>query len=207
MKPFYAWNTPCSHPVPLDSKTSAKCARIRKRWRRGRFPIALIGEKADLAYAYDYLGAGADTLNEVIAGRHSFAETLKKAELEVKKNPPKDKSLQVLAFEEVARKMELKQQYEQLRNMIVYELGLPGGFWTDFEQTLYRLEQEHERDMELAEYLRQEAEWQRRIKIDRMQEVALEVVVVLVMLAYLAALIWSVMLHRGNRLDVWLPSP
>ena len=91
--------------------------------------------------------------------------------------------------------------------MIVYELGLPGGFWTDFEQTLYRLEQEHERDMELAEYLRQEAEWQRRIKIDRMQEVALEVVVVLVMLAYLAALIWSVMLHRGNRLDVWLPSP
>ena len=134
-------------------------------------------------------------------------QELKKAELEVKKNPPKDKSLQVLAFEEVARKMELKQQYEQLRNMIVYELGLPGGFWADFEQTLYRLEQEHERDMELAEYLRQEAEWQRRIKIDRMQEVALEVVVVLVMLAYLAALIWSVMLHRGNRLDVWLPSP
>jgi len=49
-----------------------------------------------------------------LRSRGSLAPT----ELEVKKNLPKDKSLQVLAFEEVARKMELKQQYEQLRNMI-----------------------------------------------------------------------------------------
>jgi len=131
-------------------------------------------------------------------------QTLKQAELEVKKNPPKGKSLQVLAFEEVARKMELKQQYEQLRNMIIYELGLPGGFWADFEQTLFRLEQEHERDMELAEQMQRELEWQRRVKLDQMQEVALEVVIVLVMLAYLVALIWSVMLHQKSRLGVWL---
>jgi len=131
-------------------------------------------------------------------------QTLKQAELEVKKNPPKGKSLQVLAFEEVARKMELKQQYEQLRNMIIYELGLPGGFWADFEKTLFRLEQEHEREMELAEQMQRELEWQRRVKLDQMQEVALEVVIVLVMLAYLVALIWSVMLHQRNRLGVWL---
>ena len=37
-------------------------ARIRKRWRQGPFPIGLIGEKADLTYNYDYLGAGAETL-------------------------------------------------------------------------------------------------------------------------------------------------
>src|SRR5918998_2129576 len=37
-------------------------ARIRKRWRAGNFPIALIGEKADLTYPYDYLGAGAESL-------------------------------------------------------------------------------------------------------------------------------------------------
>jgi NADH-quinone oxidoreductase subunit G len=37
-------------------------SRIRKRWRMGEFPIALIGEKADLTYPYDYLGAGPDTL-------------------------------------------------------------------------------------------------------------------------------------------------
>src|SRR6185295_2824020 len=40
----------------------------------------LIGEKVDLTYPYDYLGAGPDTLTELVAGKHSFAETLKKAE-------------------------------------------------------------------------------------------------------------------------------
>jgi NADH-quinone oxidoreductase subunit G len=37
-------------------------ARIRKRWRAGKFPIALIGERADLTYDYNYLGAGPETL-------------------------------------------------------------------------------------------------------------------------------------------------
>ena len=54
-------------------------ARIRKRWKRGNFPIALIGEEADLTYAHEYLGAGAATLKEVVAGKHSFAKTLKAA--------------------------------------------------------------------------------------------------------------------------------
>jgi NADH-quinone oxidoreductase subunit G len=55
-------------------------ARIRKRWRTGDFPIGLIGERADLTYAYDYLGAGPDTLAELAAGRHAFADALKRAE-------------------------------------------------------------------------------------------------------------------------------
>ncbi len=55
-------------------------ARIRKRWRAGKFPVALIGEKVDLTYPYDYLGAGPDTLTELVAGKHSFAEVLKGAE-------------------------------------------------------------------------------------------------------------------------------
>jgi NADH-quinone oxidoreductase subunit G len=37
-------------------------ARIRKRWRAGKFPIAVIGERADLTYDYSYLGAGPETL-------------------------------------------------------------------------------------------------------------------------------------------------
>jgi NADH-quinone oxidoreductase subunit G len=55
-------------------------ARIRKRWRAGKFPIGVIGEKADLTYAYDYLGAGADTLADVAAGKGAFAEAFRKAE-------------------------------------------------------------------------------------------------------------------------------
>jgi NADH-quinone oxidoreductase subunit G len=53
-------------------------ARIRKRWRAGKFPIGVIGPKADLTYAYDYVGAGPETLGTV--ARHSFAEALRKAE-------------------------------------------------------------------------------------------------------------------------------
>jgi NADH-quinone oxidoreductase subunit G len=37
-------------------------ARIRKRWLKGDFKVSLVGEKADLTYDYDYLGAGADSL-------------------------------------------------------------------------------------------------------------------------------------------------
>jgi NADH-quinone oxidoreductase subunit G len=53
-------------------------ARIRKRWRAGKFPIGVIGPKADLTYTYDYLGAGPETLAAIT--RHSFADTLRKAE-------------------------------------------------------------------------------------------------------------------------------
>src|SRR5947207_2006945 len=52
-------------------------ARIRKRWRMGGFPIGLIGERADLTYSYDYLGAGPQTLSDVASGAHEFGTVLK----------------------------------------------------------------------------------------------------------------------------------
>ncbi|NTF31577.1 NADH-quinone oxidoreductase subunit NuoG [Rhizobium skierniewicense] len=57
-------------------------ARIRKRWRRGGFPIAVIGEASELRYEYEYLGSGTDTLSDLASGSHSFVEKLKAA-----KNP------------------------------------------------------------------------------------------------------------------------
>ncbi len=54
-------------------------ARIRKRWLKGNFPIGVIGEHADLTYHYQYLGAGTDTLNQVVAGQ-GFGEILAKAQ-------------------------------------------------------------------------------------------------------------------------------
>ena len=41
-------------------------ARIRKRWLRGDFKVSVIGEQADLTYTYDYLGAGPETLAEIV---------------------------------------------------------------------------------------------------------------------------------------------
>ncbi len=57
-------------------------ARIRKRWRTGQLKVGVIGPKADLTYDYDHIGAGTDSLNDLAAGKHSFAEVLKNA-----KNP------------------------------------------------------------------------------------------------------------------------
>ncbi|KQW22900.1 NADH dehydrogenase [Afipia sp. Root123D2] len=54
-------------------------ARIRKRWRTGQLKIGMIGEKADLTYKYEHIGAGVDTLGELAAGKHSFADVLKTA--------------------------------------------------------------------------------------------------------------------------------
>ena len=54
-------------------------ARIRKRWRMGELPIGLIGEQADLRYAHEYLGAGPETLKELVDGSNKFAAKLKRA--------------------------------------------------------------------------------------------------------------------------------
>ena len=57
-------------------------ARIRKAWRANNMPIGVIGEAGELRYSYELLGAGTDTLAEVVDGKHKFAKVLKSA-----KNP------------------------------------------------------------------------------------------------------------------------
>jgi NADH-quinone oxidoreductase subunit G len=57
-------------------------ARIRKRWRTGQLKVGVIGARPDLTYAYDYIGAGTESLGDLAAGKHSFADVLKNA-----KNP------------------------------------------------------------------------------------------------------------------------
>ncbi len=50
-------------------------ARIRKAWRQRSTPIAVIGDHADLTYAYDYLGDDISALANVAAGM-GFGEKL-----------------------------------------------------------------------------------------------------------------------------------
>jgi NADH-quinone oxidoreductase subunit G len=54
-------------------------ARIRKRWRSGQLKIGMIGPRAELTYDYDHLGAGTESLLDLAAGKHSFADVLKSA--------------------------------------------------------------------------------------------------------------------------------
>ncbi|RVJ47817.1 NADH-quinone oxidoreductase subunit NuoG [Sinorhizobium meliloti] len=54
-------------------------ARIRKRYRMANFPIGVIGEAGELRYEYEYLGAGTDTLAELVSVKGTFFATLEKA--------------------------------------------------------------------------------------------------------------------------------
>ena len=53
-------------------------ARIRKAWMRNGLRVGVIGERADLTYPTEYLGAGPDTLGNIAST--SFGEVLAKAE-------------------------------------------------------------------------------------------------------------------------------
>ena len=49
-------------------------ARIRKRWLKGNLLLGVIGEKADLTYDYNYLGAGPETLARFVEHRPAQKE-------------------------------------------------------------------------------------------------------------------------------------
>jgi len=54
-------------------------ARLRKRYLMGGFKAGMIGENVDLTFSCENLGAGTDTLSEIVDGKHKFAKVLKKA--------------------------------------------------------------------------------------------------------------------------------
>jgi NADH-quinone oxidoreductase subunit G len=54
-------------------------ARIRKRYLMGGLKVGVIGQQIDLTYPTTYLGAGPQTLQDVVDGKHAFADVLKNA--------------------------------------------------------------------------------------------------------------------------------
>ncbi|HZP20199.1 MAG TPA: NADH-quinone oxidoreductase subunit NuoG [Bauldia sp.] len=54
-------------------------ARIRRRWRQGDLRVAVVGERVDLTYPYEYLGAGPASLGELTGGSAGFGKVLAEA--------------------------------------------------------------------------------------------------------------------------------
>jgi hypothetical protein len=161
------------------------CATVREAQAAGKEVVNLAGEVTGF-------------ITQVLEG----TDKLQKAEQDIRTNPPKNKSLQVLAFEEEMRKLELKRHYEDLRNMIIYELGLPGGFWADFQNTLQRMEEEDRLAKEQAELKRRQAEWQREEIKSRVEDALLKIVAVVVVAVYMTAFLRAIHLHRVNQLPL-----
>ncbi|MDP2697756.1 NADH-quinone oxidoreductase subunit NuoG [Thalassospira sp.] len=57
-------------------------SRLRKRWKQtaGAFKVAMIGESWDPTFKHDYLGAGPETLKDVLDGKNAFAKVLEAAQ-------------------------------------------------------------------------------------------------------------------------------
>jgi len=87
-------------------------------------------------------------VNELSGALGSFfdhQDKAKKADAELKKNPPKGKSLQAIALENVLRKKQLEQAEYDLRQMLVYESPPElGAVWTEFEAEKSRLIKEQD---------------------------------------------------------------
>src|SRR4029079_11368995 len=54
-------------------------ARIRKHWWARDLRVGVVGERADLTYSYDYLGAGPETLANLTSAKADFAKVLSEA--------------------------------------------------------------------------------------------------------------------------------
>ena len=85
-------------------------------------------------------------VNELGGALGSFFDHQEKAHKEAeeqKKNPPKGKSLQAIALENVLRRKQLEQAEYDLRQMLVYESPPElGAVWTEFEAEKSRLVKE-----------------------------------------------------------------
>ena len=53
--------------------------RLRKRHLAGGFAVGVVGPQVDLTYKYQHLGDGPQTLEQIAAGQHAFAEVLRRA--------------------------------------------------------------------------------------------------------------------------------
>jgi hypothetical protein len=76
-------------------------------------------------------------ITEISEGLGSFFEHQEKAieyAKEAEKNPPKGKSLQAIALDNVLRRKKLEQAEADLRTMLTWEAPLElGALWTDFQ--------------------------------------------------------------------------
>jgi len=84
-------------------------------------------------------------LSDALGSFFDHQETAKKADAELKKNPPKGKSLQAIALENVLRRKQLEQAEYNLKQMLVYESPPElGAVWTEFEAEKSRLIKEQQ---------------------------------------------------------------
>lgn len=116
-----------------------------------------------------------------------------------------DESLSKRALQRVLIRSRLQMMETEMRELMIYhsppELK---DLWGRFEKMRVQITEEQE--IARAEQSIKDANesWRRKVRIGQMQETAAEIVLAILLAMYLAALIWSVTIHKTGQLDVWL---
>lgn len=116
-----------------------------------------------------------------------------------------DESLSKRALQRVLIRNRLQLMEAEMRELMIYHSPAElKDLWGQFERMRAQITEEQE--VARAEQSAKDAleSWRRRVKIGQMQDMALEVVLVILALAYLAALVWTLNLHKRGVLQVWL---
>ena len=124
-------------------------------------------------------------------------EQVKTAVAEQKKNPPKGKSLKAQALDNIFQEMELERQAIELRELLIYGVDPAlGAVWTRFQDEFERLQAEQEKERLAQEAKDRAALWQRKQMLNNLQDKALIIGAVMIVITYLHLLFLAIQQMR-----------
>lgn len=130
-----------------------------------------------------------------------FFEAHEEVKKEVKRNeinPPKEKSLKAQALENVFNQIELERQAVELREFLIYHTDPAlGAVWSRYEAEFKRLAKKHEEEIRQEVIAEKKRKWQRQQKIDRLQNNALILGAVFLVILEIWGLMFVIHLNRG----------
>jgi hypothetical protein len=128
-------------------------------------------------------------------------EQVKAASAEQKKNPPKGKSLKAQALDNIFKEMELERQAVELRELLIYGVDPAlGAVWSRFQDEFERLQAEQEKERLAQEEKDRAALWQRKQMLNNLQDKALIIGAVMIVITYLHLLFLAI---RQMRIIKW----
>lgn len=139
-------------------------------------------------------------LSNFVRGHDAVAEEQEKLKEQRKTDAENGKRTNVYAeaIDNVIRLRQIRQFYKDLEHMVRWELGMP-DLWVEIEQEKERLEKERAELSERQKQERQKAAWRRRMLIDGIQDRLWALVAVLLLAAYMAALMMAIQAMQRNQ--------
>jgi hypothetical protein len=129
-----------------------------------------------------------------------FFEAHEEVKKEVKRNelnPPKEKSLKAQALENVFNQIELERQSVELREFLIYHTDPAlGAVWSRYEKEFARLAKKHDDEIKQEVLEQRKKKWQRQKMIDRLQQDALIIGALLLVILEIWALLYAIHLNR-----------